>query len=46
MKIQPISITEKAIGIANGILHEAEAFVPVIWEPPRSIQDSRVYPKL
>ena len=46
MKIHPINKIENAIGIANGILHDAEAFVPVICDPPRFIHDSRVYPRL
>lgn len=45
-KMQPISMIENAIGIAKGILHEADTFLPVIWDPPRFIQDSRVYPRL
>lgn len=44
--MHPISIIENAIGIAKGILQDAEMFAPLIWEAPRLIHDSKVYPNL
>ena len=41
-----INTREKDIGIASGILQDAEIFAPVICDAPRLIHDSRVYPKL
>ena len=41
-----INMREKAIGMASGILQDAETFAPLICDAPRLIHDSRVYPKL
>lgn len=46
VKMVTIKMMENKIGMANGILQEAETFGPVISEAPRLIHDSRVYPKL
>src|SRR5258708_6151644 len=46
VKMHAISMIEKAIGMASGILQDAETFAPLICDAPRLIHDSRVYPKL
>ena len=45
-KMQDISMIENAMGIANGILLDACEFDPFIWDAPRLIHDSSVYPNL
>lgn len=46
MNMQEIRMIENPIGIASGILQDADTFLPVIFDPARLIHDLRVYPKL